>query len=281
MNHIENKSINRIQRMLDSEFISLPVLYEVLSKEYPIVVIPLIIKKDSVLLRVRINNENSCFSSITQLSYPPASKSLLMRASLPNHAMFYGVLPDKDLESNNIYPRIVALYETCEELRDPNFSGCKLVTFSKWRVKEDLHIFSFPVSDNYKNYSYSSMNIRDYWKKQFVPYISHEQASFSEYIGDIMAIDGSNSIYEISANSIHYVLCDDVVKSGYQGVTYPSQVLNGMGPNVALTPKTADNCCQLESVVTSVFKKEKDNTDLIDLLSAEWDENGIMRWREL
>ena len=267
--------------MLDTGDTCLPILNECLSKEYPIVVVPLIIKKGNVLLRVRINNENSCFGNISQLSYPPISKASLMRASLPNHPMFYGVLPDRDINSNNIYPRIVALYETSDDLKDIYYSGCKLVTFSLWRIQEDIHVFSFPVSDKYNNYTFNSLNIRKYWKEDFVPNIDHEQAAFSEFIGDIMAIKGSNNVYEISANSIHYVLNDDEVENKYQGVTYPSQALDGTGSNVALTPQTADTCCQLEAVVTSVFKKEKDNTDLIDLLSAEWDKSGNINWKKL
>lgn len=276
-----NKSIKKIQRMLDNQDICPPILYECLSNEYPIVVIPLIIKKDTRLLRVRINVDNFCFDNISQLSYPPIAKCGLSRASLPNQPMFYGAIPDKDDLSNNLYPRLVALSETSEELRSPYFSGCKLVTFSKWRIIENIHVFSFPVSQKYHNYTFNSINIRNYWNDLFIPNLNTEKVLFSEYIGDLMAYEGSNSIYEVTANAIHCVLNDNEVENKYQGIIYPSQRLDGSGCNIALTPQTADNLCQLEAVVTSVYTKKNDNTDIIDLMSAEWDSNGHMMWKKL
>ena len=91
-----------------------------------------------------------------------------------------------------------------------------------------------------------------------------------------MAEKGSNSIYEVTANFIRYVLDDDEV--GYQGIVYPTQQLDGDGFNIALTPSTVDANCQLEYASTQILIKDKKDATLLEIANAKWDINGHIRW---
>ena len=272
-----NKPIDIIKGMIDSNSISLSSLYNCFNAiEPPIIVIPLQIIKGQSIIRVRINNTSNYFDDIGELSYPPSEKSKLMRASLPGHPMFYGSIYSKTSNPNGAFPRITTLFETSDKLRDPSFSGHQIVTFSKWRLNDTIKVFALPISNNYREFTYDAINIQNYWNTLFKPNIDIDKGDFSEYMGDLMAEKGSNSIYKVTANFIRYVLDND--KVGYQGIVYPTQQLDGDGFNIAITPSTVDANCQLEHASTCILIKDKKDATLLGIADAMWDTNGHIRW---
>lgn len=272
-----NKPIDIIRGMIDSNSISLSSLYDCFNAiEHPIIVIPLQIPKGRSIIRVRINNSSNYFDDIGELSYPPSDKSKLMRASLPGHPMFYGSLYSKTTNPDGAFPRLTALYETSEELRNPNFSGLQVVTFSKWRLNDAISVFALPVSNNYREFTYDTINLKQNWDTMFKPNIDVDKGTFSEFMGDLMAEKGSNSVYEVTANFIRFILDNDEV--GYQGIVYPTQQLDGKGLNIALTPSTVDANCQLEYASTQILVKDKMDATLFEIANAKWDANGHIRW---
>ena len=272
-----NEASDIIKKMIDSNSISLSKLYDCFySIEPPIVVIPLQILKGQSIIRVRINNTSNYFDDIGELSYPPSDKSKLMRASLPGHPMFYGSIYSKTPNPDGASPRITTLFETSDKLRDPDFSGHQIVTFSKWRLNDTIRVFALPISNNYREFTYDAINIQNYWNTLFKPNIEIDKGTFSEYMGDLMAEKGTNSIYEVTANFIHFVLENDEV--GYQGIVYPTQQLYGDGLNIALTPTTVDENCQFEHASTCLLIKDKKDATLLGIADAKWDTNGHIRW---
>ena len=269
--------VESIKQMIGSNSINLSRLYDCFNSiEPPIIVIPLQIPRGQSIIRVRINTTSNCFDDIGELSYPPSDKSKLMRASLPGHPMFYGSIYSKTLNPDGAFPRITTLFETSDKLRDPNFSGHQIVTFSKWRLIDTIRVFALPISNNYREFTYDAINIQNYWNTLFKPNIEIDRGAFSEYMGDLMAEKGSNSIYEVTANFIRYMLDNDEV--GYQGIVYPTQQLDGDGFNIALTPSTVDANCQLEHASTCILIKDKKDATLLGIADAMWDTNGHIRW---
>ena len=275
MNPLE--TIKAIQTMIDNNSVSLSTLYDCFRSITPsVIVLPLKLLRGESIIRVRINNSHQFFDDINELSYPPADKSKLMRASLPGHPMFYGSLRSKTEKQNGAFPRITAIYETSDELRNPNYSGKQIVTFSKWRIINPINVFALPISEHYKEYTFDALNIQEWWNNVFKPNIDENNGLFSEFIGDLMAKKGSNSVYEVTANFINYVLVNDQIN--YQGVIYPTQQLNGDGLNIAVTPSSVDSNCVLEHATTSIIIKENAEATIIDFADAKWDANEHIRW---
>lgn len=263
--------------MIDDNSVNLSSLYDCFHSITPnIIVLPLILPRGGIIMRVRINNNHQFFDDINELSYPPTDRSKLMRASLPGHPMFYGSISSKTATPNGALPRITAIYETSEILKDPSFSGCQIVTISKWKVIKPIHVFALPISNNYKEYTFDAVNIQNWWNNDFKPNIDVNNGLFSEYMGDLMAHEGTKSVYEITANLIDFVLTNDEIK--YQGIVYPTRQLEGDGVNVAIKPSSVDSCCVLEHATTSILIKETPDATLIDFADAKWDSNEHIRW---
>ena len=149
MNPLE--AIKTIQKMIDNNSVNLSILYDCFNSITPcIIVLPLTLPKGESIIRVRINNNNQFFDDVNELTYPPSDKSKLLRASLPGHPVFYGSLRSKTSNPNGAFPRITAIYETSEILKDPLYSGSQIVTFSKWNVINSIKVFALPISNNYK-----------------------------------------------------------------------------------------------------------------------------------
>ena len=259
--------------MLKHDNMDTSALNHCLNKENPIVVIPYIIKQGTQIIRVRPNIKDKRFNNIKELTYPPADKCKLSRANLKEQPMFYAALPLDD-----ITPRIAILQETVENLFHPNSGSEIYVTFSKWVLKHDIKVFAFPVSRKYRYFTKIFKNARLFWRF-FKKNLSYDKVSFSKYIGDLMACNGSDNIYTITASAIQYILNQD--KSLYKGVIYPSQKMKGLGNNIALTTKTVDNCCRLETAVTSVIVEYNGEPRVDDLEIASWDDNGNITWDQL
>ena len=261
--------------MIDSNNVDVSLLYKCFYSIGRPVVIPVCISKGKSIIRVRINDNDKFFDDIYELSYPPCGKSKLMRASLPGHPMFYGALYSGIPNPNHPYPRIITLYETSELLSAPEFSGCQMVTYSKWTLKKDIYVFALPISNNYMEYTYEAINIQKCWidiKTNIAP----TDAIISNFFGDLIAKDGTNSIYTVTANLINYILNDK--KMNYQGVVYPTRPLNGAGLNIAITPQTVDDNCFLESAATNIFVKQNTNAELLRFADATWDSMGHIKW---
>lgn len=268
-----NKSVRIIKKMLKYEKIDTSLLLLCLKRENPIVVVPYKIPQGTHIIRVRLNNGDKRFDNIKQLTYPPADKCQLSRANLIRQPMFYAALPSDDLP-----PRISILQETVENLFHPVSNSKIYATFSNWVLKHEIKVFAFPVPRNYKYFTKIFLKTKKFWHV-FKKHISYNQVSFSQYIGEIMAMDGNESIYTITANTIQYIINHD--KLMYKGVVYPSQKMKGLGNNIALTKKTADNCCRLETAVTSVIVENNGEPNLLDLEIASWDCYGNITWKPI
>jgi len=267
-----NKSVQIITKMLQSKDVDISLLMSCLKRENPIVVIPLIIKKGSSIIRVRPNIGNERFYETKELTYAPAKKCNIGRANLKRQSMFYGVLPSQTP------PRIIALKETIDNLFNPEIGSEIYVTFSKWTLKYDVRVFAFPFSKHYQYFTNDAENIKLYWRC-FKSKLYRNQAQFSKYIGELMSVKGNESLYSITANTIQYIINND--KLMYKGVVYPSQKMSGLGNNIALTKKTVDNCCRLNAAVTSVIIESNGEPVIKDLETAEWDRNGKITWNPM
>lgn len=268
--------INTIRQMIDSNNVDTTLFDQYFSMYKPQIVVPILIPKGERIIRVRINQDLKLFENIREFSYPPAEKSKLMRASLPGHPMFYGAIDSKTPHSNKASTRITTIFETSELLGSTNFSGCQIVTFSRWLLNDTIKAFSLPISENYDAYTYDAINIQNWWNNIFKHRADSTKCALSEYIGDLMAQKGRESIYKVTASFIYHILNDE--DAYYQGVIYPTQKLNGEGTNIAITPQTVDNCCQLMCASTYLLVKQKENAELLKIADAQWDSNGKIKW---
>ena len=130
--YIMNKSLAIIQYMVDSGDIDITQLYTIFkSFGTALPIIPCLLQRGQRIVRVRINKDfDSHYTHLTQLSYPPAACASLQRASLPGNPLFYGSVFTHSDNSNHALPRIVTLYETCEEIRDKTCATRQKMTFS-------------------------------------------------------------------------------------------------------------------------------------------------------
>ena len=223
-----------------------------------IALIPLLLLKEQKIIRSRINDKKDLFYEVSDLSYPPSHcVTRTDRASLKGNPMFYASVFTKDAEKTGALPRIISAMETLNILKEVHpYQQC-IFTQSVWRVKEDIHLFAFPISERYKRTCSELSMFREGWEKICKGNYSENSIEFFSYIGDLMAIPGSSCIYEVTATCIDYIIRNFDI----EGIAYPSVPSEGEGLNICLTPKVVDKKIKFEGAVAeTVVRKDMEST---------------------
>ena len=213
-----NKNIQAILNMLGSNTFQRGVLLDILeSYGEDIALIPIKLFVHQKILRTR-KNEDVFFGYIHELSYPPKEYARTDRASIEGKPMFYASIFTKEVEKSHAYPRIISALETIPLLRAKGTSGQNLITQSVWMIDEEVHVYSFPLSSQYKRACSEINMLNSDWDKVLKNEYSEDSIEFFSFIGDLMARPNESCLYEITATCIDFIL----EHYNFDGVLYPS-----------------------------------------------------------
>jgi len=226
-----------------------------------------------IIVRARPNDRDNSFTIRPELSYKPQQfNNTFQRASTPNQTMFYGGVVPEVLSSDEIANlRIAPLYETSKLIRE-DLDGEEIITFSKWLVTDDINMLAICYHDDFVNVSSHTKELNQAYlnflestdKQTQSDSLSFTTFLASEYAKDVSFKD-SHFNYMISA-----AFADLTVRSGLDGIYYPSVKAAGMGFNVAITPNAVDSCLRLVGASEcTLYKKGKnmfvDNETTVDI----------------
>ena len=253
------KEIEIVKKMIEENQFEADVFLSILrSFGEDIALIPLLLLIRQKIIRSRINDKKDLFYEVSDLSYPPSHcVTHTDRASLKGHPMFYASVFTKDAEKTGAIPRIISAMETLSILKEVNTYQHCIFTQSVWRVKEDIHLFSFPISENYKRACSELSMFREGWETYCKDNYSKNSIEFFSFIGDLMATPGSSCIYEVTATCVDFIIRN----FNFEGIVYPSVPTEGEGLNICLTPKVVDMKINFEGAVAeTVIRNDMEST---------------------
>lgn len=244
--------------MLDSNTFQRGVLLDILeSYGEDIALIPIKLFVHQKILRTR-KNEDGFFGYIHELSYPPKEYARTDRASIEGKPMFYASIFTKEVEKSHAYPRIISALETIPLLRAKGTSGQKLITQSVWMIDEEVHVYSFPLSSQYKRACSEINMLNSDCKKVLKNEYSEDSIEFFSFIGDLMARPNESCLYEITATCIDFIL----EHYNFDGVLYPSVQAEGQGMNICIKPDVVDSKISFAGAATEVIVRNGDNSQI-------------------
>lgn len=253
-----NKNIQAILNMLDSNTFQRGVLLDILeSYGEDIALIPIKLFVHQKILRTR-KNEDGVFGYIHELSYPPKEYARTDRASIEGKPMFYASIFTKEVEKSHAYPRIISALETIPLLRAKGTSGQNLITQSVWMIDEEVHVYSFPLSSQYKRACSEIYMLNSDWDKVLKNEYSEDSIEFFSFIGDLMAKPNESCLYEITATCIDFIL----EHYNFDGVLYPSVQVEGQGMNICIKPDVVDSKISFAGAATEVIVRNGDNSQI-------------------
>lgn len=253
-----NKNIQAVLNMLESNTFQQEVLLDILkSYDENIALMPIKLFANQKILRTR-KNEDGVFGYIHELSYPPKEYARTDRASIEGKPMFYASIFTKEVEKSHAYPRIISALETIPLLRAKGTSGQNLITQSVWMIDEEVHVYSFPLSSQYKRACSEIYMLNSDWDKVLKNEYSEDSIEFFSFIGDLMAKPNESCLYEITATSIDFIL----EHYNFDGVLYPSVQAEGQGMNICIKPDVVDSKISFAGAATEVIVRNGDNSQI-------------------
>lgn len=253
-----NKNIQAVLNMLESNTFQQKVLLDILkSYDENIALMPIKLFANQKILRTR-KNEDGFFGYIHELSYPPKEYARTDRASIEGKPMFYASIFTKEVEKSHAYPRIISALETIPLLRAKGTSGQNLITQSVWMIDEEVHVYSFPLSSQYKRACSEIYMLNSDWDKVLKNEYSEDSIEFFSFIGDLMARPNESCLYEITATCIDFIL----EHYNFDGVLYPSVQAEGQGMNICIKPDVVDSKISFAGAATEVIVRNGDNSQI-------------------
>lgn len=204
------------------------------------------------LLRLRPNNNGAKHTSKDQLWYrPQKNNTTYQRASTPKATMFYGCLqgntPEgKENRTEIVNAQLACAVETFKWFRDKRSCCYQKITYSRWQVTNLIEIVGIVHFPKFVEATPFAKELNAAHKDFLTKYkgIEQQTALISEFFADQFGRDDADSshdyLYLLSA-----VYSEIIVKSGFQGVMYPSVRVEGQSLNVALTPETVHSSLKL------------------------------------
>lgn len=274
-----NHDIELLQGMLEVNNFEVGVMDEILShyQDHP-AIIPCTILAGSKIIRSSTNDTKEFHESISRLNYPPEKYARTDRASLKGKPMFYGTVFTTAAEKNNAYPRIISAMETTDILRDFQREGTVFTTQSLWLPDRNLHLFAFPFSKKYKSPCEEVKYQRKVWEEILSRHWSTEYIEFSEYLGDLIAKENYSCLYEITANTIDYILHKSTAAEDLDGVMYPSVWGDGEGMNICLKKRTVDECIHFQAASVQCIDKKVGQSQIVSIAESYLLPDSKLKW---
>lgn len=274
-----NHDIELLQGMLEANSFEAGAMDEILShyQDHP-AIIPCTILAGSKIIRSSTNDTKEFHESVSRLNYPPMEYARTDRASLKGKPMFYGTVFTTAAEKNNAYPRIFSAMETTDILRDFQKEGKVFTTQSLWLPDRDLHLFAFPFSNEYKRPCDEVKYQRRVWEDVLSHHWPSNYIEFSEYIGDLIAKENFACLYDITANTIDYILHHSTAAVDLDGVMYPSVWGQGEGMNICLKKETVDECVHFQAASVQYIDKTVGHGRIFGVAESYLLPNGNLKW---
>ena len=274
-----NHDIELLQGMLEANSFEAGAMDEILShyQDHP-AIIPCTILAGSKIIRSSTNDTKEFHESVSRLNYPPKEYARTDRASLKGKPMFYGTVFTTAAEKNNAYPRIFSAMETTDILRDFQKEGKVFTTQSLWLPDRDLHLFAFPFSKEYKRPCDEVKYQRRVWEDVLSHHWPSNYIEFSEYIGDLIAKENFACLYDITANTIDYILHHSTAAVDLDGVMYPSVWGQGEGMNICLKKETVDECVHFQAASVQYIDKTVGHGRIFGVAESYLLPNGNLKW---
>lgn len=258
---VSKEILNVIEEIKRLDFSLYPIskIRDILTSVGSIGYIRIILHPGKFITRARLNEVDTHFSLKSQLTYKSANLvGKCQRASLPGQTMFYGsIIPEILMQGEIDDPRLPTFFEICAWARDKKTSGKVRLTFSRWDVSEELNLIAlFNKEEFYKASSYIKYLIDDF--NSFIdsfPDKKDDTMYFSSFLAEEFGKEVNNN-HDYLVSAIFSNLC---LKSGFDGVVYPSVQLKGKGINVAIAPDAADQKLRLTGVLECVAYKNEES----------------------
>lgn len=274
-----NKDIQRLKQMLEANSFDPAIMSEILShyQDTPPIV-SYIIPTGSKIIRSSTNDAKEFHENVARLSYPPVEFTRTDRASLKGKPMFYGTIFTSAAKKKKAYPRIFSAMETTDILRDFQRTGKAYTTQSLWLNDRDLHVFAFPFSTKYKRACAEIKIQQDFWKNTVAPRWDKEHCEFAEYLGDLIAEEKYSCLYDITANTIDYILYKSSAAADLDGIIYPSVWGDGEGMNICIKKETVDGCIHFQSASVQCIDKKVGQSTIFGIADSYLLPNGTLKW---
>lgn len=273
-----NRDVEIVQEMLDMGQFVPEAMKEVLLhyQDHPAIV-PCKILEGSKIIRSSTNDAYLFHENVARLSYPPVEFARTDRASLKGKPMFYGTVFTSAVE-HNAYPRIFSAMETTDILRSFEKEGRVFITQSLWLPDRDIHLFAFPFSKNYKRACDEVRFQREAWDHQLSKHWPKQYCEFSEYLGDLIAKENHSCLYDITANTIDYILYHSTAARNLDGVMYPSVWGDGEGMNICLKKETVDECVHFQAASVQYIDKIVGKSTIFGVAESYLMPDGTLKW---
>lgn len=219
-----------------------------------------ILRKGTLIDRVRFNTDGELFNSEEQISYIKDQNVIdnyltsYQRASKPHQSLFYG-----GVESTNIpQQRLTALWETSSLLKDRdavNTEG-ELFTIGRWEVLEDIELAEVVFNEDAIQANPDIKAAFEYHLNQIQAHDLRELTLRQlQFFSAEFAKEVNNHLeYKISVAFTDIVLSHTEL----EGIAFPSVQTKYEGQNVVLPPSIVDSKLALNAVGTSIIHKNKE-----------------------
>jgi len=220
--------------------------------------------KDALIDRARLNEGNSLYTNVDQLSYIKNQETIdkylteFGRANKPFEPKFYGALTSTRLDKQ----RITAIAETSKLFQDKNGINLdgELYTVSRWKNSSELMVVEVVFSseaikvnpDIKRSFEKQTKLAKDAGFDDLEFY-----ADFLIFISEQFARETkSHNDYKIAAAYTELALQHPKVK----GVMFPSVQTKYMGANIVFPPTVVDENLEILSAITQKLYKNPKKT---------------------
>lgn len=246
------------------------------------------------MVRVRRNEPGKQFSTVSQISYRPAMTTTNCRESRFSgslNSLFYAASCERRLNGKpstlEAFGLRVGIFETLDELRENHKYGLGsltredidtpplfrvrtprpprdvLVTYGVWEVTTSLTLVNAAPTrsrDGDWGESQISQRLLGNWILQD-PFARVGQDDFWRLVGDSFASTGGG------AYAFSLLLAEELLRIGFDGLSYPSSRCDGYGLNMAISPDSVDR--KLRCVKVAMARVSTSDRELVITTSPE------------
>ncbi len=205
--------------------------------------------KDFPIFRTRPNEDDfEVFKTRSQLSYKPQEfNTTFQRSSTPTKTMFYGsILPPEFGEDDINNARLTSTFEASKTYRNNLFKSNEKITFSRWEANTGIKLYVvLPVIENDTSDSFTKF-MNDELDKfmRNNKELAIKTKLTNQFFGNIFSNPNIRFDYDYIISALYTEM---IIKSGFEGILYPSVKAQGKGYNVCLTPDCVDTKLNLKA----------------------------------
>ena len=251
--------------------------------DYNLPVIRFYLYAGSGLIRQRVNQQGTEFSSVSELSYPPLlCVKGYERANVPYQPMFYACSFPSGYNDETHPPRVIALQETSAFFKDKMSRGIERCTVSRWEVVKDIELIAMPFLADYKMPNNDIATIKNAWNQELQKNkVNSDGLELIEYMAKEIGKEFKTNVeYFKIANFVNYLLNVNEKTKNADGVIYPSVPSGGAGFNVAIKPTVVDEKIKFVGASLCHLLKKGEQSYLHVMNQSAKVENGVITYED-